>query len=278
MREIAKKEQLAEGALGSSSCPLLVVPLDDESEPSSTTDNPPSPSSSPKDDAGPIGVVALENTLPDKDETITPWANFLLASIAGCLASIFTHPFDVLRTQMQLWSYQPDAKNASDSLQTLAASLKPQEREQLETLLKEANAISPPEAGSASKYLANNSKLQPAIGQTQPSKLQHYVAHEKPAAVISRPIPSGAHIVRPEQQVGVYRPGVFRFTYNLVSNEGFSVFWRGLLPRLARRTIATALAWTTFEEFNYRFLRAFTMDSTEKAHKYCESTSSSDNC
>lgn len=78
-----------------------------------------------------------------------------------------------------------------------------------------------------------------------------------------RMIPRGAELAPQASIPGLHRTGVIRFTYNLLSTEGASVFWRGLIPRLARRTLATALAWTTFEELNQRFLQHFSSHSNE---------------
>lgn len=201
--------------------------------------------------AEPIGMAAVEK-LPDKDESITPLLNFLMASVAGILASIVTHPFDVLRTQMQLWTYKPDGYYQRDPF------LKTLEDSKINQLQKSVSVdrIS----RSSQKALEGNHLLvetPSVVPKLSSDKVKPFLL-ELHTSCPQRPIPRGARLSPQSIRPGLLKPGVIRFTYNLISTEGFSVFWRGLLPRLARRTIATAMAWTAFEELNQRFVQAFT--------------------
>lgn len=235
--------------VGSRTAPLLVTPaitainqeLDETSE------------EEEEDEmiTGPIGMTAIK-ALKDKDETMTPLMSFIMASIAGILASIFTHPFDVVRTQMQLWTYKPKGYQQNPSLvpnNEPSISLLPHG-----TSIQEIMAIS--NKVESNRFLIETTSAVPTITSSSNQQLNHYVS--KPPKPPQRPIPRGAQCTPQNNDPGLHRTGVIRFTYNLISTEGYPVFWRGLIPRLARRTIATALAWTMFEELNQRFVQRFT--------------------
>lgn len=219
---------------GSRKSPLLVIPLDglsDEAELDEEDDN----------KCGPIGMEAVEQS-PSPSEVISPPYNFLLACLAGILASILTHPFDVIRTQMQLWGYQP----GGNSLVTVPTQpqLDPGSIDRILRL---------PQDSGGNRAIIEASASAPTVS-TPASRLRVHVPPALPSA--SKPISIGAQNEMP-RTTAAPKIGLLRFSYNLYKTEGKSVFWRGLGPRIARRTIATALAWTAFEELNQRFIQGF---------------------
>lgn len=195
--------------------------------------------------AGPLGMAALDAIPDEKDDTISPGVNFVIASLAGIFASILTHPFDVLRTQMQLSTYRPEGSQLV-VVPEVPKLMRPGTIQQISGL--------PMTGQGGSQLVVNSSTAVPTIA-TDRTKLKVHVP-EAPAPP-TRPVPRGARVTIETLESGTRRPGIVRFTYNMVATEGFSVFWKGLIPRLARRTLATALAWTAFEELNQQFVQQF---------------------
>lgn len=200
-----------------------------------------------------LGMAGLD-VYPD---VVYPAASFfskpyLLAScIAGLCAAVLTHPLDVLRTQMQLWRYGSPMERAhyNGSVQPGAQLLSPKDQTvqhvlpHTETRLLVKTASSQCENGGGLRLQPTQSKLLP----------QNF------AAAMAQPVPRGAALFYPGQSSCVSptltekvpgfthvsykypQGGTVKFIYNMLQLEGGSVFWRGLIPRLAHRSITVLL-------------------------------------
>ncbi|KAL8271175.1 hypothetical protein Esti_004907 [Eimeria stiedai] len=177
---------------------------------------------------GQLGVEA------DSRERVSFYAlqNFACGALAAGTASALTHPFDVLRTRLQLDGVAAAAATAAGGA---------------------AAAPSPAEATASAVAAAARAK---AAAAAPPAASPPAAARAAASPPATSPAPAGAGAAARAAAGGGVRRGHFaplrrgliRGLADLARRDGLGVLWRGLGMRLVKRSLMAALTWTSFEE------------------------------
>ncbi|KAJ8683128.1 hypothetical protein QAD02_018920 [Eretmocerus hayati] len=184
----------------------------------------------------------LKTTL-ELDNSITPIQAILLGVTARSITGAILIPVTVVKTRYESGMYKYNSIiealsliHKSEGLKGLASGLVP-------TLLRDA-----PYSGLYLMFYTQLKKISITEFPNQSETITHHFTCGVIAGVLASLVTQPADVIKTKMQLYPQEFNSLKSaSYYIYSKYGFQGYFKGIVPRMLRRTLMTAMAWTLYE-------------------------------